>query len=145
MAKMKTIYRNQKALSSQTGAPPSDWKYFGRFDFILSGTAKAGGIPGAMDQGVRRAPVEVVDLDEAPISPRRAACIQAGVDGEPNKQLRKSQKRKREDSESVASSIWFYATGQQTSEKNKLEMTERVTSQILEAEERTRKLIWKVS
>jgi hypothetical protein len=78
IAKMKTIYRSLKTLASQSGSPPSDWKYYGRFDFILSGTAKATGIPGGMDQGIPRAHVEVVDLDEVPLSPRRAACLQPG-------------------------------------------------------------------
>jgi hypothetical protein len=103
--KMKTIYRSQKALTSQSGAPPSDWKYFGRFDFILLGIAKASSIPSGIDQGVPKVPVEIVDLDDIPLSPKRAACLQTVVGGEPNKQYRKSQKRKREDTESVAISI----------------------------------------
>lgn len=111
LAKMKTISRNQKALASQSGAAPSDWKYYERFNAILSGTVKDGGILGGLDQGVPKPPTEIVDLDDVPVSPRRAACLQPGVDGEPNKQLRKTQKHKREDTESVAASIHDLSTG----------------------------------
>jgi hypothetical protein len=139
IAKMKTIYRSQKTLASQSSAPTSVWKYYERFDYILSGTATASGIPGAMDQGIPKAHVEVVDLEDVPISPRRQACLQPGVQGEPNKQFRKAQKRKREDTESVAASIREVATVMQTSEKSKMEMTERISLRILEAEEKSRK------
>lgn len=84
IAKMKTFYRNQKVLASPVGAPSSDWKYFDRFDYIFLGTSKANGILRGLDQGVPKPPMEVVDL-EVPLSPRRAACLQPGVDGEPNK------------------------------------------------------------
>jgi hypothetical protein len=79
IAKMKTIYRSQKTLASQSSAPTSVWKYYERFDYILSGTATASGIPRAMDQGIPKAHVEVVDLEDVPISPRRQACLQPGV------------------------------------------------------------------
>jgi hypothetical protein len=141
IAKMKTIYRHQKTLASQSSAPPSEWKYFERFDYILSGTAKASDIPGGIDQGVPTAHVEIVDLDDVPLSPRRAACLQPGIDGEPNKQFRKTIKRRREDTEFVATSIRDFAAVVQTSEKSKLEMTEHITLRILEAEEKTRKTI----
>jgi hypothetical protein len=49
--------------------------------------------------------VEVVDLDKMLLLARRAPCLQPGVDGELNKQFKKTQKRKREDTESVAASI----------------------------------------
>jgi hypothetical protein len=92
-----------------------------------------------MDQRVPRVPVEVVDLEDVLLSPRRAACLQPGVDGEPNKQWRKSQKCKREDSMSVAASIRDFATGMEHIEKLKLEITERMTLRILEAEGKSRK------
>jgi hypothetical protein len=52
IAKMKTLYKNQKALAGQSGAPVPDLKFFGRFDFILSRTAKVSGISSGIDQGV---------------------------------------------------------------------------------------------
>jgi hypothetical protein len=48
-------------------------------------------------------------------------------------------KAKAEETELVAASIWDFAIVLQSSEKSKLEMTERVTTRILEAEERNRK------
>ena len=52
IAKMKTLYKNQKALACQSSVLAPDLKFFGRFDFILSKTAKVSGIPSSIDQGV---------------------------------------------------------------------------------------------
>jgi hypothetical protein len=94
---MKTIYRNQNALASQLSAPLLDWKYYGWFDFILAGTTKGSGMPGGIDQGWPQPHVEVVDLEEVPISPKRVAYLQTRVDGNLKKHFKKTQKHKRDE------------------------------------------------
>jgi hypothetical protein len=44
-------------------------------------TTKGSGIPGSIDQGIWLQHVEVLDLEDMPMSPRRAICLKIGVDG----------------------------------------------------------------
>jgi hypothetical protein len=79
----------------------------------LTGTAKNSGIPRGLDQGIQRPHVETVGIEELPVSPMRATCLQPRVDGEPNKQLKKTQKRRRDEIESMAGSICDFSIGVQ--------------------------------